>query len=94
MGSRYEISHVFPHAWKLPERFPLTDYLDGASARYIDPQLFYKYFSPEKAALAEALANRSGRDLSGFVRGGIKTKDKYLTINLKVAVTLGRERIR
>lgn len=93
IGFRFELSPLFSTRFEIVERYTFTDYLDDASAPYIDPELFYKYFSPEKAALADALANRAGKKIGG-VRGGTKTKDKYLTLNLKLAMTLGRERIK
>jgi len=93
IGARFELSPLFSTRFEIVERYTFTDYLDDASAHFIDPELFYKYYSPEKAALAEALANRSGKTIGG-VRGGTKTKDKYLTLNVKLAMTLGRERIK
>jgi hypothetical protein len=90
LGFKYDISPLFAARLEVLERYTFTDYLDDASAPTIDPALFYKYFSPEKAAIAEAVSNKN----IGIVRGGTQTKDKYLTINLKLAMMLGRERIR
>jgi hypothetical protein len=90
VGVKYDISALFTARFEVLERYTLTDYLDDASAPAIDPSLFYKYFSPEKAAMAEALSTRT----VGIVRGGTRTKDKYLTMNLKLAMMLGREKIR
>jgi hypothetical protein len=94
IGFKYELSHLFTARFEIVERYTFTDYLDDASASYIDPALFYQYNTPEKAAMVEALANRSNIPLIGVVRGGTATKDKYLTINLKLGLTLGRELIR
>ncbi|HEX8332070.1 MAG TPA: DUF6089 family protein [Segetibacter sp.] len=94
VGFKYDLSPLFAARFEIIERYTFTDYLDDASAPYIDPEVFYTYFAPEKAALAEALANRSNRSLKGIVRGGMQTKDKYLTINLKLAMMLGREKIK
>ena len=94
IGFKYELSHLFTARFEIVERYTFTDYLDDASASYIDPALFYQYHNPEKAAMIDALANRSTKNLYGIVRGGTATKDKYLTINLKLGLTLGRERIR
>jgi hypothetical protein len=49
--------------------------------------------------MVKVLANRymekyPDKNLIGAVRGGMGTKDKYLSVNLKVGVMLGRERIR
>ena len=92
-GLKYDFSALISGRFEVIERYTFTDYLDDASAHYIDPELFYKYFTPEKAALAEALHNRAGKKIGGS-RGGLNTKDKYVTINLKLGVMLGRERIR
>jgi hypothetical protein len=90
VGLKYDLSAFFTARFELVERYTFTDYLDDASAPSIDPSLFYKYFPAEKAALAEALSTRN----IGIIRGGTQTKDKYLTLNFKLALMLGRERIR
>lgn len=94
VGFKYDISPVISSRFEIVERFAFTDYLDDASAGYIDPELFYNYFSADKAEMAAELSNRSGRNLSSISRGGQMTKDKYLTINFKIGFMLGRERIR
>jgi hypothetical protein len=94
VGLKYDLSPLFTTRFEIVERYTFTDYLDDASASYIEPELFDKYFTPEKATIAKALQNRSKRTLKGIVRGGTQTEDKYLTINIKLAMMLGRERIR
>jgi hypothetical protein len=95
LGVRYELSQMFNLRFEILNRFTFTDYLDDASKPYIDRSLFYNYLSPEKAALAEALADRSanGYQEGAAPRGGFNTKDGFLTFSLKASINLGRQRI-
>lgn len=99
LGLKYELSPKINVRLEGLMRHTFTDYLDDASTFSIDPSLFSKYLYPHEIPLAEALTNRTGEKngtiSTGIIqRGGEKTKDKYLTINLKVGWTIGRERIR
>jgi len=95
LGVRYELSQMFNLRFEILNRFTFTDYLDDASKPNIDRALFYNYLSPEKAALAEVLADRSANQTggSGTPRGGMKTKDGFLTFSLKASISLGRQRV-
>jgi hypothetical protein len=98
IGFKYDITPKIAARFEIVERFTFTDYLDDASAKFIDPDLFYKYYTPEKAEMVKTLGNRylekyPNKKLIGAVRGGTATTDKYLTINLKLAIMFGRERI-
>lgn len=99
IGLRYEINSMFNARLELNHRFLTTDYLDDVSQEnYIDPALFYNYLSPNRAAIAQQLADRRSELNSNEItnindqRGNPKNNDAYFTIQLKVGVTLGRQR--
>jgi hypothetical protein len=99
IGFKYDITPKIAARFEIVERFTFTDYLDDASDEFIDPAIFDRYYSPEKAEMVKTLANRylekyPEKKLIGAVRGGMGTDDKYVTLNFKLALMLGRERIR
>lgn len=70
-------------------RFTMTDYLDGVSGKYIDPKYFDEFLSPQKAAQATALANKtklafgpSANVGPGDFRGNPSNNDSYSTISI------------
>jgi hypothetical protein len=71
-------------------RKSFTDYVDDVSTRYIDPALFEKYLSPEQAALARTLHDRSGEINGGRNIGhegairGLKSKDSWVSLSLGI----------
>ena len=96
LGIRYEWSAIVVSGIELLYRKLFTDYLDDVSKHYIDPDLFYKHLPPKQAALASSLANRkrnhqTGED-AGKIRGNPGNNDAYLSLNLKMAVALGKEK--
>ena len=96
VGLRYEWSAIVVCSIELLYRKLFTDYLDDVSKHYIDPDLFYKHLPPKQAALASSLANRQqknhpGED-AGKIRGNPENNDAYLSLNLKMAVALGKEK--
>jgi hypothetical protein len=98
IGLKYEVSALFTARFEILGRYAFTDYLDDASNSFIEPTLFSKYFPAEKAEMALALSHRYREkdptaNLRGIARGGAGTKDKYMSINLKIGYTIGRERI-
>jgi hypothetical protein len=99
LGVRYEINSMFSARLELNHRFLTTDYLDDASNMdYVDPALFGNYLSPNRAAIAQQLADRRGELNSTEItnvneqRGDPKNNDAFFTIQLKVGITLGRQR--
>ena len=98
IGLKYELSQFLTLRGEFVYRKLNTDYLDDVSTRYIDPALFYEYFSPDKAALAAFLADRQlikkTDPNGGGKRGSPSQKDAYFSFNLKLGLVLGRERIR
>jgi len=101
MGLKYELSSLLSLRAEFLYRILSTDYLDDCSTNYVDPAVYENYFSGAKRNNAEALSNRQyeiGDDFYkmgvGSKRGDAKQKDSYFTFNFKIALNLGRERIR
>ncbi|MGH2553756.1 MAG: hypothetical protein ACRDEB_08560, partial [Chitinophagaceae bacterium] len=60
LGLKYEINSMFNARLECVMRFLQTDYLDDVSEKdYIDPALFYRYLSPNQAAIAQQLYRRT-----------------------------------
>lgn len=98
VGFRYELSRLFNLRLETIYRVLNTDYLDDVSTRYINPALFDTYFTPAKAALAKRMADKQivpkTSPLGGGRRGSPGEKDAYFSVNLKISLILGRNKIR
>jgi hypothetical protein len=100
LGIKYEVNSVFNVRLEFVHRFLFTDYLDDVSqVDYIDPTLFYKYLPANKAAIAQQLYYRTNElnpsDITftdNIQRGDPKNNDSYFTIQLKIGMTLGRQK--
>jgi hypothetical protein len=96
VGVRYEMNHAISVRGEFVMRKLFTDYLDDVSTTYIDPTLFAQYFAPDKAALAQYMSDRQIESRTnpngGSKRGSPKQNDSYFSFNLKVGITLGREK--
>jgi hypothetical protein len=98
-GVKYELSPLINLRGELVYRKTFTDYLDDLSDKYADKNWFRNPangLSPQKADLAEILSDRQieVRTFAGGKRGTVKNNDGFFTINLKISVIIGRERIR
>lgn len=95
-GVKYELSPLVNLRGEFIYRKLSTDYLDDLSQDYIDPALFDKYFTPEKALTARALYDRQINKKAGIKgkRGTPTNNDGYFTFNIKASVILGRLRNR
>jgi Domain of unknown function (DUF6089) len=98
-GVKYELSSLLNARIELVHRILFTDYLDDVSGKYIDPTLFNNYLSPSQSVLAQAMSNRSLDSNPvvsgpGAIRGDAKDNDAYFTINFKIGLTLGRNKVR
>ncbi len=97
VGVKYELSPLINLRGELVYRKLFTDYLDDLSTTYIDPALFDKYFGAGsvKATNASILYDRQIEKRAGIngKRGTETNKDAYFTVNLKLSIILGRERI-
>ncbi len=97
-GARYDLSSVLNIRIEMLYRILSTDYLDDVSGKYIDPAVFSKYLSGYKLNQAILLNDRHipGAEYSTAhpdgVRGNPKNKDGYVTLSVKLGITIGRER--
>lgn len=100
VGVRYEVSSMLNARFEIVHRILSTDYLDDVSKRYVDPALFANYLSPVQAAVATQMADRRAAVNPGIVpgtsdvRGDPNDNDAFFSINLKIGITLGRQRYR
>jgi hypothetical protein len=99
-GFRYELSSLFSVRAELVYRILTTDYLDDVSKWYIDPALYSNYFSGSKLTNALLLNDRHYEldpgyvNYPGYQRGDPRDNDAFFTFNVKIGLTLGRQRIR
>ena len=72
-------------------RWTTTDYLDDASILFIDRAIFFNNFSQQTATIAAAVSNPnpSYNKPNSDIRGGEKTKDKYLSFAVKLGYKFG-----
>jgi hypothetical protein len=100
-GIKYELTPNINLRAELVARILQTDYLDDVSTRYIDPQIFSKYFSGDQLNKALLLNDRRSKlnpafpvnPKGGQRRGSPQNNDSYFTFNLKVGIAFGREKI-
>ncbi len=102
IGLQWEHNHQFVLAVEVRHQITFTDYLDDVSTNYVAPELFERYLSPEKAALAQALARRSAEhdptERYGYIsapeeqRGNPKNNDSYYLISLRLAFFIKKSR--
>ena len=98
IGVKYELNPLVNAKLEFNHRFLRTDYLDDVSTTYIDPAEFATHLSPTRAAIAQQLYLRKGEinpaDVTaiGDQRGNPDNNDAFFTIQLKVGITLGRQR--
>lgn len=93
-GVEYMLQPGLSIVAELQTRKSFTDYIDDASKKYIDPALFDKYFTPEKARIAKALHDRSG-ELNGGVNRlkqgelrGKPAKDTWIALSVGIVFRL------
>lgn len=96
LGARYDLSPLINLRAEMVYRILQTDYLDDVSGRYIDPSVFANHFSGTQLNEAILLNDRHkpGAETAhpDGIRGDPKNNDGYITFNLKIGLTLGRER--
>jgi hypothetical protein len=95
---KYELSSIVNLRAEFVYRILTTDYLDDVSTNYIDPSYYVNNgFSGTRLTNALLLNNRvinGQQSLPGNKRGSPTQKDSFFSFNLKIGITLGRERIR
>ena len=98
-GLRYELSPIFNIRAEVVYRKLNTDYLDDVSQTdYVDPTVFTNHFTGTRLTQALLLYDRryelDPNNNGPGERGSTKHTDAYFTFNLKIGLTLGRERIK
>ena len=91
IGVKYYLDNTWALSTGAFMRKTFTDYIDDISTTYIDPALFYKYFSPEKAAIASQLYSRSRRPEKvkpGIEKADHTNKDSYITFFITLSIKL------
>jgi hypothetical protein len=96
-GLKYFISDDMNVSLEFLYRKTFTDYIDDVSTTYINPDLFAKYLSPQDAAIARQIFDKTGdvlvpgasRFAPGDQRGDPKNTDAYFSFLLKFGVRLG-----
>lgn len=91
LGVKYYLTDNFSVGIEAIHRFTQTDYMDDVSTRYIDPVLFDRYLSPDKALLARQLNDRRlvNQGTIGRRRGDPTQKDGYYSLAFKLNWRLG-----
>lgn len=97
-GVKWSYNDVWTLGLEVSHRMTFTDYIDDVSTYYVNPQVFYDNMSPDKAAMAAALASRSIEIDPGQVnsyvsapneqRGDAKDNDSYYTITIRASYFL------
>jgi opacity protein-like surface antigen len=99
LGIKYDLSDAVNVKGEFVYRVLRTDYLDDVSTTYIDPAAFANPANGMAATTQATAFKLSDRQLNkvtgpGGKRGSPAQKDAYFTFNLKLGLTIGRERIR
>lgn len=96
LGIKYELSSVLNIRGEYVYRVLRTDYLDDLSTTYVDPAVYSAYFTGAKLSNAIELSDRQINrvTVAGGKRGSPKEKDAFFSFNLKLSLTIGRQKIR
>lgn len=98
MGVRYDITALINMRLEFVYRILSTDYLDDVSTKYIDPTVFANHLQGNQLNQALILNDRHipGAEYSTAhpdgVRGDPTHNDGYMTFDLKIGLTIGRQR--
>jgi hypothetical protein len=98
LGIKYELTSFLNARLEFIHRVLFTDYLDDVSTDYIDPTLFSNYLPANLASVAQQLYSRRSElvpndvPVTGEQRGDPKDNDAFFTIQLKLGITLGRQK--
>ncbi len=96
IGARYDVSAIVNLRAEIATRFLTTDYLDDVSGKYIEPSVFGNYLTGTKLTQAILLNDRHKPGAvtahPDGIRGRPTNNDSFITFNIKLGLTLGRER--
>jgi hypothetical protein len=93
LGIKYYFNNKWALAGGVSSRLSFTDYIDDIHTTYIDPDLFYKYLSSEKAFLASQLYSRSRTPWKvrpDVAKADNKDNDSYVTYFLTLSIRLDK----
>jgi len=95
-GIKYELTDILNLRGEFVYRVLTTDYLDDLSTTYIDPSLYANYFTGTKLSNALLLNDRQIVHATGpgGIRVSPKQKDAFFSFNLKLSLTIGRQKIK
>jgi len=88
LGVRWDIGRRLALGVEWLYRITFTDQLDNVSGKYVDPKLYQTYLTPQEAALATEMQDRSSLIDKSIVhspgenRGNASNKDSYSTFGL------------
>jgi hypothetical protein len=106
-GLKYDVNGFLTLRLEISDRILFTDYLDDVSTKYVDPSVFPKYLNGQQLSDALALYLRDKNLVPPYIarpgslataqpgskRGTSTNNDSYFTINFKIGLTIGREKI-
>ena len=98
LGFKWDVGRHLAIGVEYIYRYTFTDKIDDVSGEYIDPALFDKNLSAQKAAQARALYDRSYlvnplvHHSKGELRGNSEVNDGYSTIGITIYYKLKRKR--
>ena len=88
IGYRWDIGQHLNIGIEYLYRMTFTDYLDGVSGKYIDPNAFKIYLSPKDAITADLVADKGyytglePKNVAGNLRGNASNNDAYSTLQI------------
>jgi hypothetical protein len=89
IGAKYIIARKFSVGIEYLFRKTFTDYIDGVSTVYYNPDLLLKYKGSTAVTLADpSLGKVPGQTDIGQERGNPKDKDSYFTLEVKIGYIL------
>lgn len=94
VGIKYFVNSNLSLSLSATVRQTFTDYMDGVSTTYIDPGLFDKHLSPEKASLAKQLYSRSitpWKVKPDIAKADSKDKDSFVSIFFSISFVLQKQ---
>lgn len=95
VGVKYDLTNRINIGTELIYRKTFTDYIDDLSTTYIDPRYFDVYLTPQQAAIAKKIHDKTAanipvnRTIPGEQRGNSKNMDAYFSTVVKLGIKLG-----
>ncbi|MFT3979999.1 MAG: hypothetical protein QM687_05975 [Ferruginibacter sp.] len=96
-GLKYDLTPRVNIGTEVIYRKTFTDYIDDVSTTYIDPVYFAAYLTPQQAAIARAIHDKTGANVPanrtppGEQRGNSKNMDSYFSTVIKLGIKIGND---